>query len=65
MESDFEVKNHCTRTEESKRHYTSDEYRGIMRGSCTNWENGYSMPEEELIEDTFTYSDTHVPAHLW
>ena len=34
---------------------TIDEYLGIMRGSCTNWENGYSMPEEELIEDLAAY----------
>ena len=34
---------------------TIDEYLGIMHGSCTNWENGYSMPEEELIEDLASY----------
>ena len=35
--------------------YHKHEYLGIMRGSCTNWENGYSMPEEELIEDLAAY----------
>ena len=22
-----------------------------MRGTCSNWENGFSEPEDELIED--------------
>jgi transcriptional regulator with XRE-family HTH domain len=34
---------------------TVDEYLGVMRGSCTNWENGYSMPEEELLEELAGY----------
>ena len=28
-----------------------DEVFGLMRGTCSNWENGFSEPEEELIED--------------
>ena len=34
---------------------TVDEYLGVMRGSCSNWENGYSAPEEELLEDLAGY----------
>ena len=26
-------------------------YSALMRGTCSNWENGFSEPEEELIED--------------
>ena len=29
----------------------ADEVFGLMRGTCSNWENGFSEPEEELIED--------------
>ena len=29
----------------------ADELFGLMRGTCSNWENGFSEPEEELIED--------------
>ena len=29
----------------------TDELFGLMRGTCSNWENGFSEPEEELIED--------------
>ena len=34
---------------------TVDEYLGVMRGSCTNWENGYAAPEEELLEELAGY----------
>ena len=34
---------------------TVDEYLGVMRGSCSNWENGYSAPEEELLEELAGY----------
>ena len=29
----------------------ADEVFGLMRGTCSNWENGFSEPEEELLED--------------
>ena len=29
----------------------ADEVFGLMRGTCSNWENGFSEPEDELIED--------------
>ena len=29
----------------------ADEIFGLMRGTCSNWENGFSEPEEELLED--------------
>lgn len=29
----------------------ADELFVLMRGTCSNWENGFSEPEEELIED--------------
>ena len=29
----------------------ADEAFGLMRGTCSNWENGFSEPEDELIED--------------
>ena len=32
-----------------------DEYLGVPRGSCVSWENGFSEPEEELIEDLAGY----------
>ena len=32
-----------------------DEYLGVPRGTCVSWENGFSEPEEELIEDLAGY----------
>ena len=29
----------------------ADEAFGLTRGTCSNWENGFSEPEDELIED--------------
>ena len=29
----------------------ADELFGLMRGTCSNWENGFNEPEDELIED--------------
>ena len=29
----------------------ADEAFGLTRGPCSNWENGFSEPEDELIED--------------
>ncbi len=29
----------------------TDQLVGLMRGTRSNWENGFSEPEEELIED--------------
>ena len=28
-----------------------DEIFGLMRGTVANWEHGYAVPEDELIED--------------
>ena len=33
----------------------ADEVFGLMRGTVTNWENGFSEPEEELLEDIAQY----------
>ena len=33
----------------------ADEAFGLMRGTVTNWENGFSEPEEELLEDIAGY----------
>lgn len=32
-----------------------DEIFGLMRGTVANWEHGFSMPEEELIDDIAAY----------
>ena len=32
-----------------------DEIFGLMRGTVANWENGFSMPEDELIDDIAAY----------
>ncbi len=32
-----------------------DEIFDLMRGTVSNWENGYADPEEELIEDIARY----------
>ncbi|MBQ6384524.1 MAG: helix-turn-helix transcriptional regulator [Clostridia bacterium] len=32
-----------------------DEYFGLMRGTVSNWENGFTIPEEELLEDIAAY----------
>ncbi len=32
-----------------------DEYFGLSRGTVSNWENGFSDPEEELLEDIALY----------
>ncbi len=29
----------------------ADEIFGLLRGTCSNWENGYSKPEKELLEE--------------
>ena len=29
----------------------ADEVFGLMRGTCSNWENGYSKPEKELLTE--------------
>ena len=28
-----------------------DEIFSLMRGTCSNWENGYTIPEEELLPE--------------
>ena len=33
----------------------TDEAFGLMRGTVANWENGFSEPEEELLEDIAGY----------
>ena len=33
----------------------ADEAFGLMRGTVANWENGFSEPEEELLEDIAGY----------
>ena len=33
----------------------ADEIFGLMRGTCSNWENGYSKPEKELLEEIADY----------
>ena len=32
-----------------------DEYFGLMRGTVSNWEHGFSYPDEELIDDIADY----------
>ena len=32
-----------------------DEIFDLMRGTVTNWEHGYSYPDEELIDDIAAY----------
>ena len=38
----------------------ADEAFGLMRGTCNSWENGFSEPEEELIEDIARYFGVRV-----
>lgn len=38
----------------------ADEVFGLMRGTCSNWENGFSKPEEELIEDIARFFDIRI-----
>ncbi len=33
----------------------ADEAFYLMRGTVTNWENGFSKPEEELLEEIAEY----------
>ena len=40
----------------------ADEVFGLMRGTCSNWENGYSKPEKELLEDIAGFF--RVPVHV-
>ena len=35
----------------------ADEAFGLTRGTVTNWENGFSEPEDELLEDIAGYFD--------
>ena len=39
----------------------ADEIFGLMRGTCSNWENGYSEPEKELLEDIAGFF--RIPVH--
>jgi len=39
----------------------ADEVFGLTRGTCNNWEHGFSEPEEELLEDIARFFG--VPAH--
>ncbi len=32
-----------------------DEIFGLMRGTVANWEHGYAVPEDELIDDIAVY----------
>ena len=32
-----------------------DEIFGLMRGTVSNWEHGFSVPEEDLVEDIAAY----------
>ena len=32
-----------------------DEVFGLMRGTISNWEHGFSYPDEELIDDIAAY----------
>ncbi len=32
-----------------------DEIFDLMRGTVSNWEHGYAVPEEELLEDIASY----------
>ena len=32
-----------------------DEIFGLMRGTVSNWENGFSFPEDELLDDIAAY----------
>lgn len=34
---------------------TVDEVFSLMRGTCSNWENGYREPEEELLPELASY----------
>ena len=38
----------------------TDEVFGLMRGTTANWENGFSEPEEELLEDIAIYFGVRV-----
>ena len=35
----------------------ADEVFGLMRGTVSNWENGFSEPEEELLEEIAEFFD--------
>ena len=39
----------------------ADEVFGLMRGTCSNWENGYSKPGKELLEEIADFF--RVPVH--
>ncbi len=39
----------------------TDEIFGLTRGTCSNWENGYSEPEKEFLEDIAGFLHTKVP----
>ena len=40
----------------------ADEAFGLVRGTCSNWENGYSEPEKEFLEDIAGFF--HIPVHM-
>ena len=38
----------------------ADEVFGLMRGTWSNWENDYNMPEEELLPEIADYFGVRV-----
>jgi len=32
-----------------------DEVFSLMRGTCSNWENGFKVPEEELLDEIASF----------
>ena len=40
----------------------ADEVFGLMRGTCSNWENGYSKPEKELLTEIADFFGVSVHA---
>ncbi len=37
-----------------------DEVFSLMRGTCSNWENGFKEPEEELLPELASYFNVNV-----
>ena len=53
----FAVKFRTLREAKGMPQASCDEIFGLMRGTVSNWENGYDLPEDELIYDLARYYD--------
>ena len=51
----FGIRFHELRENRGLSRAAADEIFGLIRGTCSNWENGYSKPEKVLLTEIADY----------